>query len=88
MCLPLCYCASKIWKKNIVVVLCMDDESFFSSGSESVEPEIEQASGGSSSMVSLLEQLKCPTASDLARKCKISTNPPKKLKQSKGAVAA
>jgi len=29
----------------------MHDESFFSSGSESAEPEIEQISGGSSSMV-------------------------------------
>ena len=64
-----------------------DNESFFSSGSESAEP-IEQTSGGSSSMVPLLEQLKCSTASDLARKRKISTNPPKKLKRSKGAVAA
>ncbi len=64
-----------------------EDESLCS-GSESAESEIEQASGGSSSMVPLLDQLKCPTASDLARKRKIVTNLPQKLKRSKGAVAA
>ncbi len=64
-----------------------EDESLCS-GSESAESEIEQASGGSSSMVPLLDQLKCPTASDLARKRKIVTNPPQKLKRSKGAIAA
>ncbi len=62
-----------------------EDESLCS---ESAESEIEQASGGSISMVPLLDQLKCPTASDLARKRKIVTNPPQKLKRSKGAVAA
>ena len=63
------------------------DESLLSSDSES-EPEVEQPSGGPGPIVPLLESLKTPAASDLARKRKIATNPPKNLKRSKGAVAA
>ena len=41
-----------------------------------------------SAVRSLLDQLKCPTASELSRKRKIHSNPPTKgLKKGKGAVA-
>ena len=41
-----------------------------------------------SAVRSLLDQLKCPTASELSRKRKIHSNPPPKgLKKGKGAVA-
>jgi len=43
-----------------------DDESFFRSGSKLAEPEIEHVSGGSRSILPLLQQLKCHTASDLS----------------------
>ena len=41
MCLPLCYSASKIILEEgcSSTMLAEDDESFFSSGSESAEPE-------------------------------------------------
>ena len=63
------------------------DESLLSSDSES-EPEVEQPSGGPGPLVPLLERLKTPATSDLARKRTIAMNPPKNLKRSKGAVAA
>ena len=41
-----------------------------------------------SAVRSLLDQLQCPTASELSRKRKIHSNPPPKgLKKGKGAVA-
>ena len=36
----------------------------------------------------LLSRLKCPAPSDLSRKRKLNSNPPKGLKSSKGSVAA
>ena len=61
MCLPLCYCASKIWKKKVVVVLCMLKMRAFSAQAQS--QQIEQTSGRSSSVAPILEQLYRKSAS-------------------------
>ena len=42
----------------------------------------------SSAVPSLLSKLKCPTASDLARKRRVASNPPTGLKRSKGKTVA
>ncbi len=50
-----------------------------SSSSSSAEPDSDTAgssSSSSSAVVSILDRLKCPRPSDLARKCKIADNPP------------
>lgn len=64
------------------------------SETEEIEPEPEApAAGGPSTSVavdvpSLLSKLRSPAPSDLSRKRKLNTNPPKGLKRGKGAVAA
>ena len=56
--------------------------------SETDECETSTSYSSETATVSLLNRLKSPTASDLARKRKIPRNPPKGLKKGKGTVAS
>ena len=57
-----------------------------SEDSELSEDPVEVSVATSVSVPSLLDRLKCPTSSNLSRKRKIRTNPPKGKKRSKGGL--
>ena len=58
----------------------IDSECDFSNSDSELSKEV--------SVPSLLDRLKFPKSSDLARKRKVLTNPPEEKKKSKGGVAA
>ena len=63
------------------------DEQEVSGFSESTA-SLESSNGSEHQAVSFLSCLRAPTASDLAHKCKVSTNPPLGTKRSKGSSAS
>ena len=64
-----------------------DEAGPSATASTTSESELEQ-SRTDSTVSSLLDRLKSPTVSDLSRKTKVQTNPPRGTKRGKGAVAA
>ena len=58
------------------------------SGSSESTASLESSDGSEHQAVSLLSRLRAPTASDLARKRKVSINPPLGTKRSKGSSAS